>query len=354
MSIAKPVGNPALIYQFVSEVFPAVKRELNHWKQLAAASPDSKLAEQALASINSKRFHCLGGSIYALYPGANTEAVIEFVVAYQTISDYLDNLVDSLGVCDEKAFAQLHLAMEEALDPTTGASDYYKYYPHRNDGGYLQALVNTCKRGVSKLPSLQHIQRQAVSWARLYSQLQTYKHLAVGEREQKLFTWAGQHLTAYPAINPGEFMAATGSTLGIFCLFALAFNPDLSPSQVEQVSNVYFPWVCGLHILLDYFIDLAEDHDTGQFNFVQQYQSEPEIQTRLGLFLKNSLSGVARLDYPNFHRAVVQGLLAMYLSDNKSRSENINTTAKQLLHRGGTVVLLLQLICRQLRKRKVI
>jgi len=343
-----------LIYLFVSKVFPLVKQELNEWKEKARQAPDARLSQQALESIRLKAFHCQGGSIYALYPGIDRIETIRFIVAYQTMSDYLDNLVDSLEVQDEKAFSQLHLAMQEAINPEVVPSDYYLYYPYREDGGYLKQLVETCQDSIRKLPSQKIVQEEAIRLAQLYSYLQTYKHLALEERESKMLHWINPYISDDHEITAWEFGAATGSTLGIFCLYVVACNPKLTIRQVKTISETYFPWICGLHILLDYFIDLREDRETNQLNFVAYYDHTGMIYERLHLFLENSLRKTEQLEYPNFHQVVVKGLLAMYLSDEKSMDRDIQSIVKKLLKSSGVGVNLLYWLCRQLRKEKVI
>lgn len=348
-----PTMNPSLlIYHYVLEIFPMVKQELNCWQRLAAQIPDTRLRQQALESIRAKAFHCQGGSIYALHPGVNSKVTLRFIVAYQTISDYLDNLVDNMEVQDEKAFAHLHLAMQEALNPQISPTNYYLYYPYQDDGGYLERLVKVCQDCLRKLPSYPIVQEEAISLAKLYSSLQTFKHLALEKREVKMLNWIDPYLTRYKGITNWEFAAATGSTLGIFCLYAVAFNPNLTMKQAQKIREAYFPWICGLHILLDYFIDLREDRETEQLNFVAYYESAKIIRKRLHIFVVNSLNQASKLEHPKFYRAVVQGLLAMYLSDEKSADVQIQPVTKQLLWDGGWRVNLLYWICRRLRKSK--
>jgi len=350
--VVQPMNRGRLIYSFVSKVFPGVKEELSGWQRLAAQLPDVRLSQQATESIRSKAFHCQGGSIFALYPGVNEAEAIRFIVAYQTMSDYLDNLVDSLEVQDELAFSQLHLAMQEALNPEAIPSDYYLYYPYREDGGYLERLVTTCQESIRKLPSYIIVKEEVLKFAKLYSYLQTYKHLALKDREGKMVNWIAPYLSDYPEISTWEFAAATGSTLGIFSLYAAAFNPQLTAGQTQKISQAYFPWICGLHILLDYYIDLREDRETDQLNFVAYYEHLSMTFQRLQQFIVNSLKQAERLDYPKFHRAVVQGLLAMYLSDEKGMDEDIRSTTKQLIRDSGLGVNLLYRMCCQLRKMK--
>lgn len=347
--VIKPTNDTALIYRYVFQVFPLVKKELRKWSEYVQAKAEPILAEQALESIKHKSFHCLGGSIYALYPGVNSQAAIEFIVAYQTLSDYLDNLVDSLKVESEQAFQQLHLAMHEALEEGS-FSDYYRDYPYKDDGGYIVELVKTCRKNITKLPSYRAIKDDIIWLAKLYSQLQTYKHLSQNRREEKLLGWAETHLNEYPEISAWEFMAATGSTLGIFCLYAEAFSPGLTSTHVQKIKEVYFPWIDGLHILLDYFIDIVEDRETKQLNFVEYYKDDYEVAQRLQLFLTKSLEETKTLPNGNFHKVVIQGLLAMYLSDPKGvLPETLNVT-NSLLAKGGIWVRILYWLCLKLRK----
>ena len=174
------------------------------------------------------------------------------------------------------------------------------------------------------------------------------------EREGKMLNWINPYLADYPEITPWEFAAATGSTLGIFCLYAVAFNPQMTEGQGQKISQAYFPWICGLHILLDYFIDLLEDRETKQLNFVAYYEHTGMMFQRLHQFAESSLKQAERLDHPKFHRAVVQGLFAMYLSDEKGMNTDIRSVTKQLLAGSGLGVKLLYWLCCQLRKHKAL
>jgi len=167
-----------------------------------------------------------------------------------------------------------------------------------------------------------------------------------------MLNWIRPYIASNSKITVWEFAAASGSTLGIFCLYAVAYNPYLSVTEGQKIKQAYFPWICGLHILLDYFIDLREDSQTNQLNFVAYYEHTDRIRERLQLFVRNSLIQAETLDHPKFHRVVVQGLIAMYLSDEKSGNREITLITKQLLKASGWGVKLLFGICRLLRKAK--
>lgn len=353
-SLEHSVASLSLITKFVRQVFPLVNAELDHWRRYAEINGCSELREQALASIRDKKFHCQGGSIYSLYRKVSTPDFVRLVVALQTISDYLDNLCDRAGVADERAFRQLHLAMTDALDPNGPDNDYYLFYPFKDDGGYLKELVSTCRQEVSKLSSYHLVKADALRFAALYSDLQTYKHLDLTVREDKMKDWIGLHLSNYPEIGDWEFAAATGSTLGMFMLCAAASDPHLKPDAAGKIANAYFPWINGLHILLDYFIDAAEDLANGDLNFVAYYNNQQEVLTRLDLFTKRALAQAVNIPEAAFTTTVIHGLLAMYLSDPKTNRPAEQEIRGALLKNGGAYTGLVYHLCRLLRKKSIL
>jgi hypothetical protein len=111
-----------LITKFVTKIFPLVSDCLSSWQNRLDDCPDENLRGQALASIKHKRFHAQGGSIYALYPGVPINPLLSFIVAFQTISDYLDNLCDRAQCLDGESFKQLHIALADAVSLNTTES----------------------------------------------------------------------------------------------------------------------------------------------------------------------------------------------------------------------------------------
>lgn len=346
-----PFYQIALVKKYVKEIFPLVDRELQNWNSIAEQCSDKILKEMAQKSIKYKSFHAKGGSIYALFPGVHKKGFVGFVVALQTISDYLDNLCDRAGVYDEAAFRQLHLAMLDALNLNQAEQrDYYQYYPYKSDGGYLISLKDRCQKAIKGfLPGYPIVKNDILQLANLYVDLQSQKHLKKAVREEKLLNWAEKRKCL--EISPWEFSAATGSTLGIFILAAAATERGLTKEQVEDIKKVYFPWITGLHILLDYFIDLEEDEIEGDLNFVSYYEDLHQCRERLVLFFIKSKEKAEKLPYSAFHLTVLEGLLAMYLSDTKAFDGPKREVTMHLLKTGGLRVTLLHRLCLLLRKR---
>ncbi|HEX9062693.1 MAG TPA: tetraprenyl-beta-curcumene synthase family protein [Clostridia bacterium] len=325
-------------------------REFEPFIRISGEAKDSMLANQAVQSLTNKKFHAQGGSVYALYPGANIESTVKFITAFQTISDYLDNLCDSSGVQDESSFRQLHTSMLDSVDVSRGLNDYYMYYPYKGDNSYLRYLVEACRKEILKLPSYHLITEKINNYVSLYSDLQVYKHLDVNIREKRLKEWALQYRQKYRDISWYEFSAAAGSTLGIFILFAAAQNPNLTKDEVDLIDFMYFPYICSLHILLDYFIDAEEDKKEGELNFCSYYVDKQHCRDRLSFFTDMALSGCRRLSFPGFHKTVVKGLLSMYLSDPKALMKENAAISRAMVHRGGLKTILFHKMCLGLRK----
>lgn len=328
------------------QIRPSVHRHLGGWVRRAEGIPDPELRRQALASIRTKTFHCEGGSILALLAGPRWEAIVPFVVAYQTISDYLDNLCDRSTSLDPTDFRALHAAMLHALTPHAPLEPYYRFRDEQDDGGYLQALVTTCQEVLQTVPHYPAIAPSLLSLARLYCDLQVYKHMEASARAPRLQAWFETHRGGLPEMAWYEFAASTGSTLGIFCLVARAAQPDCSPSLIRAMHGAYFPWIQGLHILLDYLIDQEEDRAGGDLNFCFYYPDEATLRQRLLFFFREGEAAVSPLPDAPFHRMIHRGLLGMYLSDRKvDRQADVRRIARALLRSGGAVSLFFHLHC---------
>ncbi|MDQ2085327.1 tetraprenyl-beta-curcumene synthase family protein [Herbivorax sp. ANBcel31] len=335
-------------------MFPKVKKNLDGYKNHLSKFNDNELKKQALSSIHTKSFHCIGGSIYALYPDVDFNSTLKFICAFQTISDYLDNLCDKTKTSDESAFRHLHLSMYDAIEISSFLSDYYKYYPFKQDNNYLHYLVTECKSSLSKLYSYKEALPFIKKYVDWYSNLQTYKHLDTNVREMYLKNWAKTYLKDYPLISLWEFSAATGSTLGIFAMYAASHNPLFKNEDFLAIDKAYFPWICGLHILLDYYIDYMEDLEEKQLNFTSYYKDLKMCEDRIIFFTKESLKMCNTLKYPLFHKTVVKGLLAMYLSDSKAFEKHNKKSSINIVKHGGCDTIFYHKICKTLRVFKLL
>ncbi|TVY08318.1 tetraprenyl-beta-curcumene synthase family protein [Paenibacillus cremeus] len=317
------------VYRYV---LPEVREQLRGWRERADRIPDSELQKQAIASMTSKQFHCEGGAVYAAANLPMRHVLIPLIVAFQTISDYLDNLCDRSTSLDPDDFRCLHQSMLDAVDSSGPVNDYYAFREEREDGGYLTGLVQTCQDAIRKLPSYSLVAESVHELVGLYCDLQVYKHIRKDLREDALLRWWELHQAKYPSITWNEFAAATGSTLGVFTLFLAAADPQLATPTVRAIHEAYFPYICSLHILLDYLIDQEEDLAGGDLNFCSYYDSLESTVERIALIVAEAKVKSELLEHPSFHRMIIEGLLALYLSDPKvSRQREVKQISRQLM-----------------------
>ncbi|MEK3881690.1 tetraprenyl-beta-curcumene synthase family protein [Paenibacillus sp. PL2-23] len=317
------------VYKYI---LPCVEEELGKLREIAEAIPDPELRTQALSSMQDKKFHCQGGGVYAAANLSYRHILIPLIVALQTISDYLDNLCDRSTSLDPDDFRLLHQSMLDAVNPGAQLRDYYALRQERDDGGYLHHLVRTCQEQVSKLPSYGSVQADVTELVSLYGDLQVYKHIRKELREPQLLTWWEDHQHKYPHLRWNEFAAATGSTLGMFMLFLAASEASLSHQDARYIRQLYFPHVCGLHIMLDYLIDQEEDRRGGDLNFCNYYEDKALLVERIGVIVGRAREDIKRLPGWRFHRLIIEGLLALYLSDPKVRHQKeVKEVSRQLM-----------------------
>ncbi len=312
-----PKGPLRLMYRLYRYIFPAVRMEVERWRERAERIPDAELRKQALDSIHNKLFHCEGGAVYASAHMEHKDSLIRLIVAYQTISDYLDNLCDRSTSLGAENFERLHQAMLDAVSGTFSQTDYYEFNKEKNDGGYLKSLVFTCHEEIKKLPGYSIVRNDVYELASLYCNLQVHKHVIKEQREKRLLAWWKEHRQKAPELAWNEFAAAAGSTLGVFHLFQLASSPNVSRERIQLMRKAYFPWICSLHILLDYLIDLEEDEVGGDLNFIAYYDSEQAIYERIHYIVQEAKEHIRSLPDRKFHSMIVDGLLGLYLSDGK-------------------------------------
>ncbi|WP_042354715.1 tetraprenyl-beta-curcumene synthase family protein [Bacillus rubiinfantis] len=331
----KPFTLMSRVYR---KILPAVHQELAYWKSRAQKIPNPELRRQALASIEQKTFHCEGGAILALTAKKDYKLAVKFIVAYQTISDYLDNLCDRSTSLDPNDFAALHESMSAALLLQAKKKNYYRFRAEQDDAGYLYDLSETCRSVLKQIDNYQVIRDYLQELCQYYCDLQIHKHVKKEERVPRLEHWFRQHQHELPEMEWYEFSACSGSTLGIFCLVSYAFRDDFNPEDALNIRNGYFPYIQGLHILLDYFIDQEEDKAGGDLNFCFYYENQETLFNRLKYFVVEADKHIEYLPHKSFHQLINRGLLGVYLSDSKVRKQkNVRKLAKDIIKSSGWI-----------------
>lgn len=287
-----------------------VARTLHPFEDRARAISSPDLRHQALSALSSKRFHAWGAAAAVLgVPKATQGACLQAVLAIQTISDYLDNLVDRSRTRTVGEARRLHRAMVDALTPGAPVHNYYG----EGDGetGYLDDLVAVSQRALLQLPGYPRRAAEARRLARRYGQLQVLKHIfPTILREGALIRW--QRRMRRSPLLWWERAAAAGSTLPLFGLLAEAAGDPSAGLWREAWGDR----VAALHILLDYAIDREEDRRGGDFNLTLPGGSLPALSRRMAQIARWAAhQGGAMAPH---QRLLLLGLPALYLTDPKA------------------------------------
>lgn len=323
---------PILISRFFKSYQPKTKQLLEFYKKQAEQITDPTLKKEALASLESKAFHCYGASFYASLVSTESQfEYLKFMTVYQTICDYLDNLVDQTKLINETNFRRLHQALIDVFKISEPTLNYYQYQTQQLDGGYLIGLVRMCRKCLHQIPHYDLYAAWLTKLAALYVDLQVYKHLHVNEREIKLKQLVATQKRLRGDLTWYEFSAACGSTLGIFTMVAYAMNQSKYNVRPEVIFNCSFPYVQQLHIMMDYLIDLNEDIRDGELNFFSYYNTYEEgIDTLLKTY-QSAQRSVKALPEVKFHQTINDGLFALYLAEGIKKEPKLQSVQKQLL-----------------------
>jgi tetraprenyl-beta-curcumene synthase len=296
-------------------VFPRVCREVDRWRGRAGAIPNPALRQAALENLRAERLNLDGAAAFAAFaPAVRRPTVVRAQVAFQAAYDYVDTLAEQDNpdpVCNGD---RLHCALLVALDPAAQPIDYYAHHAHRDDAGYLETLVETCRVALSKLPSFPSVAAPA---RRAAGRIASYQSLNQGEcsgGHAALERWAREHKLPGSDLQWWEIAAAAGSSLEIFVLIAAAAEQAVCAEDAAAIEAAYFPWIGSLHTLLDSLIDRREDAAAGQGSLLDHYASSQDAAAGLARLAVESLRHATALPHGCRHSLVLAGMASHYLS----------------------------------------
>ncbi len=334
-------------------VVPRVRAEQRRWVGEAAAIPDPALREAALAALRGKAANAEATGVFALLaPRAERAGALRAMTALQTAVDYLDTLGERPLEDPLAAGLTLHEALPEALDPGGERSPWYGRFPQHDDGGYLAALVDTCRNEVAALPGREAALPAARRAARRCGEGQSHTHAAGEDGGARLRAWAeGLALPADPAAAQPqgppaylwwEIAAGASSSVATHALVAAAADERSGGAEAEAIDSAYFPPVGALTVLLDDLVDREADRAAGQHSYLAYYAGPAEAAERLALLAGRARSANARLRHRRRHAAILAGVAALYLSSPAAHDDYAAPIRRRMLEAvGGTARLAL-------------
>lgn len=325
---------------------PAVSQEIARWRERAAAIPDPPLREDALDSIIRKRDHAEGAALFWVLPNRRDRHLLRLLVAYQTIWDFLDNV--SERDTGEANARQLHLALVEALDPEAPISDYYRHHSHKNDGGYLRELVNTCRASCMALPSYARVRPHVLAGVTLCA-VQSINHDPdPARRDAALRDWAEREAPRDRALTWFELTAAA-SAFTPHPLLCLAAESSCREDDIAKTSAAYFPWVSLAIAMLDSYVDQRDDADSGSHSYISHYSDANVAVRRLCEIVDRTAREVRGLRNGCRHATLIACMVAMYLSQDGAHARRLQAGTRALAGAGGSLTRLLLPVLRAWR-----
>jgi tetraprenyl-beta-curcumene synthase len=325
---------------------PAVSREIHVWRDRALQIPEREIREDALGSIRHKRGHTDGAALFWILPHRRDLGLLRLLVAYELIWDFLDCLNERAAHEGTGNGRQLHKALVEALDPAAPISDYYRYHPWRDDGGYLRALVEACRSGCSALPSYGLVRPAVVREATRAQVLALNHDPDPGGRDASLRAWARREFAGERRLSWFELSGAASASLTIHAFLALASEPACSEHELDRTCAAYFPWMSAATTMLDSYVDQVEDLANGDHRYIAHYASGQLASERVCELVARSAREARRLRHGHRHAVIAACMVALYLSKDSARAPDMRASTDGFVRAGGSLTRLLLPILR--------
>ncbi|MGC2372662.1 MAG: DUF2600 family protein, partial [Solirubrobacteraceae bacterium] len=252
---------------------------------------------------------------------------------FQAAYNFLDILGEQPSADPVADGRRLHEALLYALDPAAAPLDWYEHHPQRDDGGYLRGVLDGCRAELANLPSYATVAPSARTAA---ARIVAFQSLNLSESQgshEALEQWAREATPPGAGLQWWETAAAAGSSLGVHVLLAAAAEQRLDAREVAALDRAYFPWIGGLHSLLDNLIDKREDEAAGHRSLVEYYGPRRSAQ-RMRWLARQATQMAHELPRNRRHLVILAAMIGNYLSSAEAQGEELSPVSESVL---GTV-----------------
>lgn len=303
-------------------IAPLVRAQLDTWEERAGGIDDPTLQALALDKLRDERFNAeVAATLATLAPRAHRPRVVEAIVAYEVMYDYLDGLTEQPTSDPIASGHALYRAFTDAITlnkPPVG--DYFTCGRQISDGGYLQELVQVVRGALAQLPSAKSISGACERAATRCAEAQVRAHAAPSVGIPQLEGWASRE-AAQVSLGWQSFLAgAASSVLAVHALLAAGAAEHTSPAEAVEIDSVYLS-ICSLSTMLDSLVDYERDTLAGQVGYVRYYETHEELAQDLIAAVRRAFEHAARLGDGGHHIMTLVGVVAYYASAPTAGSE---------------------------------
>ena len=358
-------------FNYWSSVFPRVCFHIARWQRRARRIPDPVLRQLALAALSEKRGNIEGAAAFAAFaPRSRRGQATKAASAFQAAYNLLDMLGEQPSADPVRDGERLHNALLWAIgwparerlaeransgaedggdsnkttgpdydtgssaDPGVEALDWYEHHPQHEDGGYLNRLLEDCREAFKSLPTYAIAAPAARAAAERIVAFQSLNLSETQGDHAALERWAHAATPTGTDLRWWETAAAAGSSLGVHALIAAAAEEDLDAHEADLLERAYFPWIGGLHSLLDNLIDKREDEAAGHRSLVEYYGPERAAE-RMRWMAEQAGAVAAALPHSRRHTVVLAGMIGNYLSTPEAHSAELAPVSEAVLATTG-------------------
>jgi tetraprenyl-beta-curcumene synthase len=226
-----------------------------------------------------------------LAPRRYRTVVVHASVALQVMYDYLD-AVSEQPVCNAMSDGnQLFRSFAVVLTPGEQPVDYYRYHPHSDDSGYLDALVDSARTSIAELPGLSAVLPIARQVAARIGEAQTRSHAVENDGFEQLEKWAARHAPAADLAWWEWAGGAAASILTVHALLSAAADTRTTGLQARQIERAYF--LSGtLTTMLDSLIDDEGDTSENAHRYIAYYSTTDTAACRISAIARRALTAM--------------------------------------------------------------
>jgi tetraprenyl-beta-curcumene synthase len=317
--------------RFWPTVAPLVAVQLKRWERHARKIRDPTLQALALQKLDEERFNAeVAATLATLAPPKHRNNVIEAIVAYEVMYDYLDGLTEQPTANPLDHGHQLYQAFTDAIAPDAEPTSHdYLSDERADDSGYLAELVRAVRGALRALPSTEAISQVSQRAARRCAEAQIRAHSVPRLGTTQLEQWAAHEVTGTP-FGWQEFLAgAASSVLAVHALIVVAADERTTPQEAAEIDTVYLS-ICALSTMLDSLVDYYRDTQAGQAGYIRYYQNHDLLTRDLTRAVRRAIHHATPLPNGAHHVMTLVGVAAYYISGPAAHSDFAQPVTRQV------------------------
>ncbi len=315
--------------RFWTTVAPLLGAQLKRWERHAQAINDPVLHALALETLCEESFNAeVAATLATLAPRAHRKTVVEAIVAYEVMYDYLDRLVEQPTVNPLGDGHDLYRAFTDAITLDSKATGGY-YASGPADDGYLEELVGVVRGALARLPSTAAISLAARGAAARCSEAQIRAHAVPALGTTQLEQWARSEAQDTP-LGWQEYLAgAASSVLAVHALIAAAADEHTTPGNAAQIDTTYLS-ISVLSTMLDSLVDHQRDTQAGQVGYLRYYDDHDLLAKDLARAARRAVEHASAQPNGAHHAMTLVGVAAYYISAPTAASDFAHPVTQQV------------------------